>query len=264
MKYMGSKSRIAKFIVPILQDIINTNNIEIYYEPFVGGCNVIDKIECKVRIGNDKNPYLIELLKAHQQGMLKELPLHISKEHYDEVRSEYNRFKDNINESKISGRYDLWYIGAVGFLASYNGRFFDGGYSGVITEKTGRKRDFYDEAKRNLSEQKLDGIELRNHDYRKLDIGDKKALVYCDPPYKGTKQYNYSKDFDYELFWNWVRDMSKKYVVIVSEQNAPEDFNIIWEQPITRSIGNRTLDSVKNKDVTEKLFSLNSIKVKEN
>ena len=46
MKYMGSKSRIAKYIVPIIQKYIDENRITTYFEPFVGGANVIDKIDC--------------------------------------------------------------------------------------------------------------------------------------------------------------------------------------------------------------------------
>ena len=63
MKYMGSKSRIAKHIVPIIQNYINENGIEKYVEPFVGGANVIDKVQCKEKYGFDKNKYLIALLK---------------------------------------------------------------------------------------------------------------------------------------------------------------------------------------------------------
>lgn len=63
MKYMGSKSRIAKHIVPIIQQYIDDNNITTYIEPFVGGANVIDKIKCANRFGSDKNPYLIALLE---------------------------------------------------------------------------------------------------------------------------------------------------------------------------------------------------------
>lgn len=37
MKYMGSKSRVAKYIVPILQRCIDDNNITTYIEPFSGG-----------------------------------------------------------------------------------------------------------------------------------------------------------------------------------------------------------------------------------
>ena len=37
MKYVGSKNRIAKDIVLIIQRCIDENNITEYYEPFVGG-----------------------------------------------------------------------------------------------------------------------------------------------------------------------------------------------------------------------------------
>lgn len=46
MKYMGSKSRIAKYIVPIIQKCIDDNGLEYYIEPFVGGgkCNRQDNL----------------------------------------------------------------------------------------------------------------------------------------------------------------------------------------------------------------------------
>lgn len=37
MKYMGSKARFAKDIVPIIQYYIDDNDIHNYLEPFVGG-----------------------------------------------------------------------------------------------------------------------------------------------------------------------------------------------------------------------------------
>lgn len=62
LKYMGSKSRVAKYIVPIIQEKIDKNSVTTYIEPFVGGCNVIDKIRCENKIGSDKHKYLIEML----------------------------------------------------------------------------------------------------------------------------------------------------------------------------------------------------------
>lgn len=47
MKYIGSKAKVAADIVPILQGYINEYGIKQYVEPFVGGFNIIDKIECK-------------------------------------------------------------------------------------------------------------------------------------------------------------------------------------------------------------------------
>ena len=60
------KSIISKYIVPIIQNEINTNGSEYYLEPFVGGANIIDKIQCKNKIGYDINKYLIALLKQAQ------------------------------------------------------------------------------------------------------------------------------------------------------------------------------------------------------
>lgn len=36
LKYVGSKNRISKYIVPIIQKYIDDNNIKAYYEPFAG------------------------------------------------------------------------------------------------------------------------------------------------------------------------------------------------------------------------------------
>ena len=47
IKLMGSKSRIAKYIVPIIQKCIDDNNLETYIENCVGG--VISLIRLSVR-----------------------------------------------------------------------------------------------------------------------------------------------------------------------------------------------------------------------
>ena len=52
VKYMGSKSRIKKYVVPFLQKLIEENGIDTYIEPFVGGANIIDKIKCNITPGN--------------------------------------------------------------------------------------------------------------------------------------------------------------------------------------------------------------------
>lgn len=155
---MGSKSRIAKHIVPIIQRYIDENDIQYYVEPFCGGLNVIDKIECKHKIASDNHKYLIAMFQNLDK--IHTLPKFITKEHYSEVR-------DCFNEGEIY--FPDWYIGAIGFLASYNGRFFDGGYAGLVNTKAGTVRNYYDEAKRNLIEQisKLKNIEFQCCDYKK-------------------------------------------------------------------------------------------------
>ena len=45
------------------------------------------------------------------------------------------------------------------------------------------------------------------------------AVVYADPPYKGTAQTGYKRDFDYAAFEKWLNEVP--FMVIVSEYNAP-------------------------------------------
>ena len=240
---MGSKSRIAKYIVPIIQKYIdNNNNIKTYIEPFVGGANVIDKIKCKVKYGSDINKYLIALLGRVKNG--EELYSSVSKELYDKARTAFN--DGNTSE------FEDWEIGNIGFIASFNGRWFDGGYAkpGYEKTKTGQRyRDYYQEAKNNILKQSDD---LKEVDFAVLNYKEWKpqqSLVYCDPPYANTKQYANSMTFDYEEFWQTMRNWSKNNIVLISEQNAPDDFECIWEQEVSRSI--KAADKSKS---TEKLF----------
>lgn len=239
MVYQGSKNKLAKYIIPILLDYINENNIKTYIEPFVGGCNIIDKIKCQTRIGSDSNKDLIALLKYVQKdNSLSIAPQECSFEHYIEVRADKNNLK-----------YTKEYRALIGYCASYGGRYFDGGY--------GRSGDgnIYSERVVNLKQQAptLSGIDLSCKDYKDyLDKGINNALFYLDPPYKGTKQYN-RQELNYEEFYDFCRQLSKNNIVVVSEYNMPDDFECIWQKE--RSI-NQNSNRVKSDKATEKLFIL--------
>ena len=45
MIYQGSKARLIKDILPYIQNCIDSNKVNLYIEPFVGGANVIQHIE---------------------------------------------------------------------------------------------------------------------------------------------------------------------------------------------------------------------------
>lgn len=242
MKYMGSKNRIAKHILPIILKDREEN--QYYVEPFVGGANMIDKVD-GLRIGADINPYLIELFK----GLLRdnELILDIPKKLYDECRSEYN--------NKTSINYSLFTIAWVGYMGSANGRFYEGGYSGTSNTKVGTIRNYVEESINNILKQKenLKGIEFVNSEYTDLVIPNR-SIIYCDIPYKDTKQYSFSKGFDYDKFWQWCRDKTKEgHKVFISEYNAPDDFECIWQQEVKSSLSANGV-SGGNKTSVEKLF----------
>ena len=227
MKYMVSKSRIAKYIVQILQECIDSNHVTTYIEPFVGGGNVIDKIRCQERIGSDINPYLIALLKRVQEG--KPLLGEVS-------RDTYNLVKDAWKNGTDKAKYEQWYVGNIGFLASYNGRWFDDRYAKPYIVKTpnGSKTcDGYQESKRNLEKQasNLFNITLKCSEYKEYAPQHYKDCVfYLDPPYLNTKPYSINPTFDHEVFWGWARELSKNNYVYISELVAPKDFEIVWNR----------------------------------
>lgn len=236
---MGGKTKLARELVPIIQGFVDASDTGVYYEPFCGGCNIIDKILADKRIASDAQRYLIALYQNLDK--LSELPISVSREHYNAVRSCWQSgFTD----------FEDWYIGAIGFLASYNGRFFDGGYAGVVNTASGLVRDYYSEAKCNLEKQagKLEGVEFLCRDYSELE-GISNCVVYCDPPYRGVKQYGVDVNFDSDAFWSWVRELSVDNVVLVSEHEAPSDFECIWEKPVIR-----TIDNTKRVTAVERLF----------
>ena len=132
-------------------------------------------------------------------------------------------------------------------MASYNGRFFDGGYNGNY-----KKRNYTKESIDNISKQidSMKGVEFSSGDYFDLDIPSN-SIIYCDIPYKDTKQYATSKDFNHEQFWDWCREKTKEgHQIFISEYNAPDDFICVWSKSITNS-----MNTDKTYKPVEKLFT---------
>ena len=248
MRYMGSKARFSKEILPII--LKDRKPEQWYVEPFAGGMNMICDVDGN-RIANDKNKHLI----AMWQGLVenKQRPAEISKELYSRARTEYN---------KGTSELDYFMIGWIGWMASANGRFFDGGYSGKSNTKIGTVRDYIKEAISNIDKQlpKIKGCLFKSVDYTELPLPPS-SIIYCDIPYQGTKQYSTSKDFNHIQFWNWARDISKQgHTVYVSEYNAPNDFECVWIKSAKSSLSaNGKIGG--NKESVEKLFKFSSTNV---
>ena len=232
---MGSKNRIAKEILPIM---LNEREERVWVEPFVGGANMIDKVQGQ-RIGADINPYLIDALIAIRDSV-DDLP----KNNHDFTESDYKQLRKND---------DYKYKGYAGFAFSYGGKWL-GGWS--RTDKTSiKQRDYVAESYRNAVNQSplLQGIDLITKNYLDLEIPEN-SLIYCDPPYEGVTKYK--DDFNHSEFWQWCRNMaSKGHIVFVSEYKAPDDFECVWEKEIVSSL---TQDTGSKKAV-EKLFKIKKI-----
>lgn len=241
MVYQGSKNRLAKELIPIIQKEIDENNITTYIEPMVGGANVIDKIKCERKIGADINAELISLLKYVQEDNdITIAPEDCSFEHYKEVRQ---------NRKEGGSRFSTEYTALIGYCASYGGRYFDGGYG----RDSSGGRSIFPERVRNLQKQApaLEGIEFKCCDYHAF-ADYKNCLFYFDPPYKGTKQYGSNKII-YDDFYKFLKELSKNNVILVSEYFMPEDFTCIWTKE--RKVMQKS-DRVAAEKAVEKLFTI--------
>ena len=95
MKYLGSKNKISKHLKPIIESYLVDKDV--YIEPFVGGANMIDKINFNNKIGSDLNKYVIELLKVAQNNA-ELIPNEIDEEEYNKVKNNKESFEE-------------WYVG---------------------------------------------------------------------------------------------------------------------------------------------------------
>ncbi len=213
MKYMGSKNRIAKYILPIM--LKDREPGQYFVEPFCGGCNSLDKVE-NPRIGNDTNRYLIALLKEMQTQMPFSPP-HIGEAEYKAIQHNKDKYPD-------------WLVGYVGFNLSFAAKFF-GGYR---RDKAG-VRNYENEAQQNLLAQQkhLAGIEFSCLSYDDLAIPSG-SIVYCDPPYRDTTKY--ASTFDHDRFYDWCKSIAKDNIVFVSEYFMPDWCTCVWEKEVSSNL----------------------------
>ena len=245
MKYMGSKNRYAKYILPIILKDRKPN--QWYVEPFVGGFNMIDKVT-GLRLANDSHYYLIQLFRAIQNGWVP--PDNVYEQEYISIRDNLKRL-ENCN-------YPAHLIGFIGFGCSFSGKWF-GGYARSF-DRQGLPRNHCLESKTNILKQapKLKGIVIENKNYLDLVIPDN-SIIYCDPPYQNTTKYSFQQPyelatkFNHEIFWDWVRELARNgHKVFVSEYSAPNDFECVWSKEV---VSNLDVTATGKKNI-ERLFTL--------
>lgn len=234
---MGSKSRIAKYILPII--LKDRKPDQWYVEPFVGGANMIDKVDGN-RLGADSNHFVIDALV-----MIRDNIESIPKSNNEFTEQDYKNCRSDHS-------FSCGLVGYAGIAFSFGAKWF-GGWSRGKNSK-GEPRDYVAEQYRAAVKQnkKLQGCNLLPVSYLDLKVPDK-SIIYCDSPYKGTTQY---KDkFDHDEYWSWCREQVKKgHKVFISEYDAPSDFTCVWQQELNCSVAKEG----GHKKATEKLFVHNS------
>lgn len=229
---------IAKHIVgAILND---TRNREIWFEPFVGGGNVLERAapHFGLSIALDSHQDLILMWRAVMDGWTP--PDFISREQYAQLRRE--------EPSAIRGY--------AGFGASFGGKWF-GGYGSTKTDRKHPNsevcRSSHDVVVRQGSIFRKENVHFINDRFGNV-TPPRESVVYCDPPYAGTTRYS-TGDFNHESFYMTLCAWSDSgCFVYVSGYSMPNNVphKVIWSKK-----KRNTLEKDDNsRTTTEKLFRI--------
>lgn len=239
MRYMGGKGRIAKKIADTI--LASTDGRGTYWEPFVGGGATAAQLGRHFNTANysDIHPDLILMWQSVIHNGWQP-PTDVSYELYQELRY-------TTEPSALRG--------FVGFGGSFGGRWFEGYARGGHTSD-GTPRNHQAESARAVLK---DAARMRAKANTNVFVADALTIepspgdvVYCDPPYAGTKNYSRTAPFDHDRFWAQAKAWSESGVhVFVSEYKAPEDWQCLWDQPLRSSV---RVGSAERHIAVERLF----------
>lgn len=124
----------------------------------------------------------------------------------------------------------------------------------LLVEHRLRKRHLEDI--RSLKDANL-SLRFISNDYRDVDLSafrPDNTIIYCDPPYKGTRGYNVG-EFDNEAFYKWA--LANDFTVVISEYDMPAEFNCIAQFPKVQG----SAGAKHQKTVLEGLYTNKPVKI---
>lgn len=239
MRYMGGKFRQSKQIAEYVNSVKPSGDW-VYVEPFCGGmwsaCRVVQECGPSRVIFNDVNKPLMLLWEKCLKEGVDWLPVDA-----EEVEANYpmrRRVQDD------NDPLTAWY----GIALSFGGKWF----GGVARHHKGAVEESYEPERKSMC-RKIDvlsscDVTIEHGDYTNVGIPDG-AVVYCDPPYEGRTKAHYFDGFDYAVFWQWVRDLSKRCIVVTSCFDCPGDFVAVheWGDTVVRHLNSKGSDGTNEK-----------------
>lgn len=217
--YHGGKQKIGREIAEVISTIyghLKEENVEVkgYCEPFCGMLGVYQYVHSSLRDdpllrfnAGDINESLILMWKKAQKGWIP--PVECSEERYNELKAQKRPSAEK---------------GFIGHQYSYGGQYFKG-YRGKYKNKSQYKKA--SDNVRRMAKQMKDVVFTAGKYTQFSDL--KNYIIYCDPPYMGSKENYYFDEernrlkFDHTSFWRWCLDLSKNNIVFVSDYRIPEE-----------------------------------------
>lgn len=273
IKWTGSKRSQAESIISYFPD-----KIDVYYEPFCGGCSVLnrllqtDRVAVKRFVVSDINKDLIALwqmikdepdkvsqeYKRHWDKLVGLVDVDKKREYFESVRKEYNTYHR---------AEDFMFImrTTTNGMPRYN--------------KTGEFNNSYHLSRNGITPDKLEKIinawswqlnqgqvEFRNCDYSSIQTNEG-DYIYLDPPYANTKGIYYGK-IDYVSFFDWLSKQKANWALSFdgtsgSVDNTYDVNKALYTKHVYLDSGNSSFKRVLGKDtqafVKESLYLKGSV-----
>lgn len=220
--YMGNKSRLLEKIHALLHQL-DLPPTDTFVDLFCGGGSVGYSLA---------NHYKNIIMNDLDTGLMA---LHTTLRDHPERIALFSQIEPTREEFNLCKRGKSDYDTFVRYIYSFstNGKAYLWGEERLNTpkEELNRQRSEPRERTRHLEDVVLlygrysPNITLLNESYDNVEIPEG-AIVYCDPPYKGTAEYLVD-DFDSEKFYDWCRNCPN--LVLISEYEMPDDFLLLEE-----------------------------------
>lgn len=233
LRWAGGKTKLLKYIIPIISCFIDESKSNVYFEPFLGsGAVLIELLKNGIRfdkyICSDLNRNLIitfNQIKQNHEELIKEMEKlqtdfnliddESKAQFYYDKRNEYNNIIDSDQELQIASLFI--FLNKTSFRGLYRVNK-DGEYNipfGNHTNRTLIKPQYI----RELNKLFTDYDVIFNHDSYESVLEnlneESNNIVYLDPPYFGTFD-NYTKEqFIHSRFVGFLEELFKRNMKMV-------------------------------------------------
>lgn len=265
LPYQGSKNKIAEWVIS------NLPKAEHFYDLFAGGCAVT---HAAMLSGKYQYFHANDICIKYPQMFLDAINGKYKDEKRVITREEFHKYKDTDPYIALCWSYGnnkkdyLWNpqtekmkIAACKMLAADNlqerrilylqfirtlKQELERGYNpGRLEDLQSLERLQSLQSLQILeSLERLQSLQITGVSYDEIEILPN-SVVYCDPPYRGTRNYGF--EFDSDRFFQWASDIP--FPVYISEYSAPDDFISIASVKKQAQFSQK-----KNNQVTENIF----------